>query len=100
MSERQKPALSFWQRVGRVVVFLVGTGLTVLGVLTVAGVVVWSDGAGEPVQNIFVRILLGVFYGICGLLTVGGAIFGFPEVPSNRGPRTQRSSGGIDFDID
>lgn len=96
MSEGQKPALNIW---GRVAVFLVGTGLTVLAVLTVAGVLVWQDGAGEPVHNIFVRIVLGLVYGLWGLATVGSAIFVFPEVPPNSSPSTRRTSGGIDIDM-
>jgi hypothetical protein len=83
-----------------VAAFLAGTGITVLAVLTITGEVVWSDGAGEPIHNIFVRIGLGLFYGVWGLGTVGGAIFGFPEVPHSRRPRSRRAGGdiGIDFD--
>lgn len=52
MSEGHKPALSIGERVGHVVAFLFGTGMTVLAVVTMAGVVVWTDGAGEPIHNI------------------------------------------------
>lgn len=101
MSEGQKRALSFGEILGRVAAFLAGTAITGLAVLTVAGVVVWSDGAGEPVHNIGIRILLGVIYGFWGLMTVGAAFFGFPDVAPNRRPRTRRGGGGgIDFDFD
>lgn len=102
MSEGHKPALSIGERVRRVAAFLFGTGVTAFAVLTMAGIVVWNDGAGEPVHNIFVRIVLGLVYGFWGLATIGGAIYGFAEVSDSHKPRTRRvSSGrGIDGDID
>jgi hypothetical protein len=41
--------------------------MTVFAVPSMAGVVVWSDGAGESVHNIVVRIALGLIYGVWGL---------------------------------
>ena len=100
MSEGHKPTLSIWGRVGRVAAFLFGTGMTVFAVLTVAGVVVWNDSSGEPIHNIFVRIVLGLIYGVWGLATISGAIFGFTEVSPSHTPGTQRASVGIDTDVD
>jgi hypothetical protein len=55
---------------------------------------------GSTHDEAFVRIVLGLVYGVWGLATVGGAIFGFPEVPDSRSPRTRRASGGIGIGAD
>lgn len=102
MSKGQKPALSFWRLVGRVAGFLLGAGLTVLAFLTLTGEITVKNGAGEPVTNIFARILVGLLYGALGLTTVGAAITGFPETPHSGSGRADRETGfdGDDGDAD
>ncbi|WP_143138910.1 hypothetical protein [Lentzea waywayandensis] len=61
--------------------------------LTVTGDLVAVNGAGEPLTNIFVRLLIGLIYGFAGLTAVGGAIFGFPESPHSGGSSAGGDSG-------
>ncbi|MFC3897779.1 pentapeptide repeat-containing protein [Lentzea rhizosphaerae] len=82
---------------GRVVAFLLGAGVTVMAALTVTGDVVWSNGAGDPITNIFFRVLTGLLYGAVGLSMLGAGILGFPEGSHSR---TRRRSGGGGFDGD
>jgi uncharacterized protein YjbI with pentapeptide repeats len=71
-----------WSLLGRVIMFLFGAALTVGAVLTVTGDFLWEDSAGEPTTNIFVRILLGLVYGVWGLGLMGKAIWEFDEGPA------------------
>ncbi|WET76339.1 hypothetical protein P3102_19605 [Amycolatopsis sp. QT-25] len=103
MSKGQKPAPSFWGLVGRVAGALFGVALTSAALLIVTGEIAVENGAGEPITNIFVRILLGLVVGAVGLGTVCGAIEGFPEGPHSSSEYAGNESGfdgDGDIDID
>jgi uncharacterized protein YjbI with pentapeptide repeats len=84
----------------RAVAFLLGAGVTAMAALTVTGDVVWSNGAGEPITDIFFRLLTGLLYGAAGLVMLGAGILGFPEEAHSRTRRRSGGGGGFDGDVD
>jgi uncharacterized protein YjbI with pentapeptide repeats len=84
--------------VGRVAAFLLGAGMTVMAALTVTGDFVWANGAGEPITNVFLRLLTGLLYGFWGLAMVGAGILGFPEESYSGSGSSSGGGGGFEVD--
>jgi hypothetical protein len=98
MTEKRSPGIR--QRVGGVVMMLVGVGLAVLAVFVAAGKIRIENGAGEPVQHVlWVRVL----FTLLTLAFAGSALAGGVEVFTGRAKTSEdgrRSSGRNDVWID
>lgn len=98
MTEERSPGIG--QRVGGVVMVLVGVGLAVLAVFVAAGKIRIENGAGEPIQHIlWVRVLFTLLVlGFAGTAVAAGVETFTGRVKTSEGG--SHSSGRSDVWID
>jgi hypothetical protein len=87
MTEKRSPGIG--QRVGGVVVVLVGVGLAVLAVFMAAGEIRIENGAGEPIQHVlWVRVLFALLV----LAFAGSAVAAGVEIFTGRAKTSEGGS--------